>query len=93
MRQKYTNVQGLIETIRERKSQGVTNREIAISLNLTRRCSSSLLEKTAVNGCSLKAACFVPRGARENHWRMRRLSEIMSWQNCVCRWSCCEIFC
>ena len=35
MRQKYTNVQGLIETIRERKSQGETNREIATSLDLT----------------------------------------------------------
>ena len=34
MRQKYTNVQGLIETIRERKSQGETNREIATSLDL-----------------------------------------------------------
>ena len=35
MRQKYTNVQGFIETIRERKAQGETNREIATSLDLT----------------------------------------------------------
>ena len=36
-----------------------------------------------MNGCSLKVACFAPRGARENYWRMRGLSEIMSWQNCI----------
>lgn len=85
MRQKYTNVQGLIETIRERKSQGETNREIGTSLDLTLKQVQQLITraKTAVNGCSLKAACFAPRGARENYWRMRRLSEIMSWQNCI----------
>ena len=94
MRQKYTNVQGLIETIRERKAQGETNREIAISLNLTRKQVQQLItrenrrERLLAQGCVLR-----PKGRRENHWRMRRHSEIMSWQNCVCRWSCCEIFC
>ena len=40
MRQKYTNVQGLI---RKQKSQGETNREIAISLNLTRKQVQQLI--------------------------------------------------
>lgn len=35
MRQKYTKVKELIETIRERKSNGEANREIAASLGLT----------------------------------------------------------
>lgn len=37
MRQKYTKVQGLIETIRERKITGETNREIGASLGLTKK--------------------------------------------------------
>ena len=45
MRQKYTNVQGLIETIRERKSQGETNREIATSLDLTLKQVQQLITR------------------------------------------------
>lgn len=60
MRQKYTNVQGLIETIRKQKSQGETNREIAISLNLTRKQVQQLItredrrERLLAQGCVLR---------------------------------------
>ncbi len=60
MRQKYTYVQGLIETIRERKAQGETNREIAISLNLTRKQVQQLItrenrrERLLAQGCVLR---------------------------------------
>ena len=45
IRQKRTNGQGLIETIRERKSQGKTNREIAISLDSTRKQVQQLITR------------------------------------------------
>ena len=45
MRQKYTNVQGLIETIRKQKSQGETNREIATSLDLTLKQVQQLITR------------------------------------------------
>ena len=60
MRQKYTNVQGLIETIRERKSQGETNREIATSLDLTLKQVQQLItrenrrERLLTQGCVLR---------------------------------------
>lgn len=62
MRQQYTKVKGLIKTIRERKSNGETNREIAASLGLTlkqvkqlinREQSTSLLINDFVTLCSI----------------------------------------
>lgn len=60
MRQKYTNVQGLIEIIRERKSQGETNREIGTSLDLTLKQVQQLItrenrrERLLAQGCVLR---------------------------------------
>ncbi len=45
MRQKYTKVQGLIETIRERKITGETNREIGASLGLTKKQVEQLVNR------------------------------------------------
>ena len=45
MRQKYTKVQGLIETIRERKITGETNRAIGASLGLTKKQVEQLVNR------------------------------------------------
>lgn len=45
MRQQYTKVKGFIETIRERKSSGETNREIAASLGLTLKQVKQLINR------------------------------------------------
>ena len=76
MRQKYTNVQGLIETIRERKSQGETNREIATSLDLTLKQVQQLItrenrrERLLAQGCVLRPKGR-PRKSLENEEAQR----------------------
>ena len=76
MRQKYTNVQGLIETIRERKSQGETNCEIATSLDLTLKQVQQLItrenrrERLLAQGCVLRPKGR-PRKSLENEEAQR----------------------
>lgn len=60
MRQKNTKVQGLIETIRERKSVGETNREIGASLGLTPKQVKQLVNRENRRE-RLLAQGYVPR--------------------------------
>ena len=87
MRQKYTNVQGLIETIRERKSQGETNREIATSLDLTLKQVQQLItrenrrERLLAQGCVLRACCrkqFLRHALFANKSREKRQHSVKS---------------
>lgn len=60
MRQKYTKVKRLIKTIRERKSNGETNREIAASLGLTLKQVKQLINRENRRE-RLLAQGYVPR--------------------------------
>lgn len=60
MRQKYTKVNGLIETIRDRKFNGETNREIAASLGLTLKQVKQLINRENRRE-RLLAQGYVPR--------------------------------
>lgn len=60
MRQKYTKVHGLIETIRERKSVGETNREIGANLGLTPKQIKQLVNRENRRK-RLLAQGYVPR--------------------------------
>lgn len=63
MRQKYTKVQGFIETIRKRKSEGETNREIAASLWLTLKQVKQLIHREN-RGERLLTQGYVPHRSR-----------------------------
>ncbi len=45
MRQKYTNMQKLVILIQERKTRGETNREIGMSLGLTKKQVTQLITR------------------------------------------------
>ena len=80
MRQKHTKVKGFIETIRERKSNGETNREIIAGLGLALKQVKQLINRESRRERRLPRAMFhALKAVLANHRKALKCSRRTSW--------------
>lgn len=82
-------MEGLSEEVFRRKAAGETDGEIAESYGSRLRQIQKLITRQNNKAQEIADSC-IPRPknlADEEH------GETMNGWSCICRWSCCEIFC